>query len=93
MVYFKQKSCVLKEVELRVSLKAFVVGTVMAGATGPAVAQGLWDKIKKGAENTGEAIGQGVEATGEAIGKGATAVGNTVEKGVEGVGEAISSHR
>ncbi len=76
---------------MRVNLKAFVVGALVAGSAGPAVAQGLWDKIKKGAENTGEAIGQGVEATGEAIGKGATAVGNTVEKGVNGVGEAISS--
>ncbi len=58
---------------------------------GPVKAEGLWDKIRKGAETTGEAIGDGVTATGEAIGKGATAVGNTVEKGVTGVGDAISS--
>lgn len=74
-----------------VSLRAFVVCAVVAGVAGPAVAQGLWDRIKKGAENTGEAIGQGAEATGEAIGKGAAAVENAVEKGVDGVGEAISS--
>lgn len=76
---------------MRARWQAFVVGVMVASMAGPTASQGLWGKIKEGAENTGEAIGQGVEATGEAIGKGATAVGNTVEKGVSGVGEAISS--
>ncbi|MCP4826148.1 MAG: hypothetical protein GY892_18845 [Shimia sp.] len=79
------------EAKLRESWKTFGVGVVVAGLAGPAVAQGFWDKVKKGAENTGEVIGQGVEATGDAIGKGAKAIGSTVERGAKGVGEAISS--
>ncbi|WP_294220460.1 hypothetical protein [uncultured Shimia sp.] len=74
-----------------VKWQVLAVGVIVVNLAGPSEAQGLWDKIKQGAETTGEAIGEGVTATGEAIGKGANAVGNTVEKGVNSVGEAISS--
>ncbi|PSL17155.1 hypothetical protein [Shimia abyssi] len=54
----------------------------------PVLAEGgLLDKIKKGAEATGDAIGKGVDATGEAIGKGATAVGDAIDS----TGELLSN--
>ncbi|WP_170399299.1 hypothetical protein [Ruegeria arenilitoris] len=46
---------------------------------GPAFAEGVLDKIKKGAENAADAIGQGAEAVGDTVGKGAEAVGDTVD--------------
>ncbi|WP_171121571.1 MULTISPECIES: hypothetical protein [unclassified Ruegeria] len=47
---------------------------------GPVAAEGVLDKIKKGAENTANAIGRGAES-----------VGNTVEKGVSAVDDTIDS--
>lgn len=46
--------------------------------TGPVYAQGVLDKIKKGAEGTADAIGRGAEAVGETLEKGANAVDETV---------------
>ncbi len=54
------------------------VGLVLAAV--PAASENLWDKVKKGAQDTGKAIGEGAGAVGDAIGK-----------GVESVGESISS--
>ncbi|SFK62964.1 hypothetical protein [Shimia haliotis] len=62
----------------------------MAVAIGPmqgAQAENVWQKIKKGAEQTGEAIGEGAEAVGGAINKGAEAVGNSIES----TGELLSN--
>ncbi|WP_170759761.1 hypothetical protein [Ruegeria lacuscaerulensis] len=47
---------------------------------GPVFAEGVLDKIKKGAENTADAIGRGAES-----------VGNTVEKGANAVDDTVSS--
>ncbi|WP_170571969.1 hypothetical protein [Ruegeria atlantica] len=46
---------------------------------GPASAEGVLDKIKKGAENTADAIGRGAETVGDTIGKGADAVDETLD--------------
>ncbi len=45
---------------------------------GPAYAEGVLDKIKKGAENTANAIGRGAETVGETVEKGANAVDETI---------------
>ena len=45
--------------------------------SGPAAADGVLDKIKKGAENTASAIGQGADAVGTTIEKGVNAVDDT----------------
>ncbi|WP_299660675.1 hypothetical protein [uncultured Ruegeria sp.] len=45
----------------------------------PAFAEGVLDKIKKGAENTATAIGRGAEGVGNTIEKGANAVDETID--------------
>ncbi|WP_170549134.1 hypothetical protein [Ruegeria atlantica] len=45
---------------------------------GPAVAEGVFDKIKKGAANTADAVGRGTETVGNTIQKGASAVEGTI---------------
>ncbi len=57
-------------------LVAVVTGLLICG---PSSAQGLLDKVKKGAENTANAIGSGAESVGNAIDKGANAVGDTID--------------
>ncbi len=47
--------------------------------TSPAIAEGVLDKIKKGAENTANAIGRGAEGVGNTIEKGANAVDETID--------------
>ena len=49
-----------------------------AALSGTVQAQTVWQKIKKGAQNTGEAIGEGANAVGGAISDGADAVGKTL---------------
>lgn len=56
----------------------FLITTIALGS--PVSADGLLGKIKKGAENTADAIGHGAES-----------VGNTIEKGAAAVDEAIDS--
>lgn len=63
----------------------------VGGLAGPVQAQKLWDKVKKGAEATGEAIGSGAEAVGGAVVSGAEAVGDVVSDGATAVGDAIDS--
>ncbi|WP_298847972.1 hypothetical protein [uncultured Ruegeria sp.] len=46
---------------------------------GPAIAEGVLDKIKKGAKNTADAIGHGAESVGNTIDKGAAAVDETID--------------
>ncbi|WP_170325098.1 hypothetical protein [Ruegeria arenilitoris] len=55
----------------------FLAAALLIGA--PAIAEGVLDKIKKGAENTADAIGRGAEAVGDTVEKGAQAVGDTVD--------------
>ncbi len=55
----------------------FLVATLLIG--GPAAAEGVLDKIKKGAENAADAIGHGAEAVGDTVEKGAEVVGETVD--------------
>lgn len=47
--------------------------------SGPAFAEGVLDKVKKGVENTANAIGRGAESVGDTIDKGATAVDQTID--------------
>lgn len=46
--------------------------------SGPADAEGVLDKIKKGAENTADAIGRGADVVGDTVEKGAHAVDDTI---------------
>lgn len=54
----------------------FLAAALLIG--GPAFAEGVLDKIKKGAENTADAIGRGAEKVGDTVGKGAEAVDETI---------------
>jgi len=47
--------------------------------SGPVYAEGVLDKIKKGAENTANAVGQGAEVVGDTVEKGANAVDETID--------------
>ncbi|MFY0619258.1 hypothetical protein [Shimia sp.] len=76
---------------MRHVLTGLGISLLVVTHSSPGVAEGLWGKIKKGAETTGDAIGDGVTATGEAIGNGANAVGGAIEGGVEAVEGAVSS--
>ncbi|WP_171207375.1 MULTISPECIES: hypothetical protein [unclassified Ruegeria] len=49
----------------------------------PLMAEGVLDKIKKGAEKTVDAIGQGAEVVGTTVQKGAAAVDNTIDSTTE----------
>ncbi|TCL09381.1 hypothetical protein BXY66_1426 [Shimia isoporae] len=62
-----------------------------AGGAQQVQAENAWQKIKRGAAQTGEAIGQGVQNTGEAIGEGAQAVGGAINKGAQAVGDSLES--
>ncbi|MFY2825003.1 hypothetical protein [Ruegeria sp. MALMAid1280] len=55
----------------------FLAAALLFG--GPAVAEGVLDKIKKGAENAADAIGHGAEAVGDKVEKGAEVVGESVD--------------
>ncbi|CUJ87918.1 hypothetical protein RUE5091_00613 [Ruegeria denitrificans] len=46
--------------------------------SGPSVAEGVFDKIKKGAATTADAVGRGAETVGNTIEKGANAVEGTI---------------
>jgi hypothetical protein len=72
-------------------LRVFVVAGLGLGLADGGSAETVWNKIKKGASDAGEAIGKGVENTGEAIGQGAQAVGGAINQGATAVGETISS--
>ncbi|WP_170328808.1 hypothetical protein [Ruegeria arenilitoris] len=54
----------------------FLAAALLIG--GPAVAEGVLDKIKKGAENAANAIGQGAEKVGSTVEKGADVVDGTI---------------
>ncbi len=57
----------------------YLILAVAVFLTGPAIAEGVLDKIKKGAENTANAIGRGAEGVGNTIEKGANAVDETID--------------
>ncbi|WP_281994557.1 hypothetical protein [Ruegeria faecimaris] len=57
------------------------VAAVLLG--GPVAAEGVFDKIKKGAANAADVVGQGAETVGETIDKGAKAVEGTVDSTTE----------
>lgn len=52
---------------------------------------GLWNKVKKGAENTGEAIGNTANDVGSAVGNAATKTGDAIDGAAKAVDETISS--
>ncbi len=54
----------------------FLMAALLMG--GPTSAEGVLDKIKKGAESTADAIGRGAEAVGNSVEKGANAVDETI---------------
>ncbi|MES0824233.1 hypothetical protein [Ruegeria sp. SCP11] len=54
----------------------FLMAALLMG--GSASAEGVLDKIKKGAESTADAIGRGAEAVGNSVEKGANAVDETI---------------
>ncbi|MGR3616505.1 MAG: hypothetical protein ACU0BB_10725 [Paracoccaceae bacterium] len=56
---------------------------VLALAGGPAMADGLWDKVQKGVKKTGETIEGGAKAVGDTVSKGADVVGDTVDSTVD----------
>ncbi|NOD34000.1 MULTISPECIES: hypothetical protein [unclassified Ruegeria] len=58
--------------------KAFLFAAALC-LSGPACAEGVLDKIKKGAENTAEAIGRGAESVGDTVNKGAAVVDETID--------------
>lgn len=58
-----------------------------AGFSADAQAENAWQKLKKGAAQTGAAIGDGAEAVGGAINKGAKAVGDSISS----TGELLSN--
>ncbi|MGX9350502.1 hypothetical protein ACS3QZ_04830 [Shimia sp. W99] len=65
-----------------------LLGCALAvGLCGPGQAETAWQKIKKGAKETGEAIGKGAEAVGNTVSDGADAVGKTLDS----TGELISN--
>ncbi|NVO55403.1 hypothetical protein HW561_06345 [Rhodobacteraceae bacterium B1Z28] len=57
----------------------FFVGFACLALSGPTMAEGVLDKIKKGADNTLDAVGQGAQKVGQGIEKGADIVGDTVD--------------
>ncbi|MEP2530463.1 hypothetical protein [Shimia sp.] len=57
-------------------MKNFWGIALILGLVGPVQAESVWDKVKKGAQTTGEAIGDGAQAVGGAVESGAEAVGD-----------------
>lgn len=60
---------------------------LLAGLATPVQAEKLLDKIKKGTQSTGEAIGRGAESIGKGVTRGADAVGDAVQS----TGELLSN--
>lgn len=51
----------------------------VAASSGTVHAENLWDKVKKGARNTGQAIENGAEAVGGAVASGANTVSGAID--------------
>lgn len=73
----------------RLIFSSVVVATAFCGAIGNS--ETLWDRVKRGAENTGGVIEGGLNTTGKAIEKGANSVGDAIAKGADAVGDTVSS--
>ncbi len=55
----------------------------VGASSGTVHAENLWDKVKKGARNTGQAIENGAEAVGGAVASGANTVSGAIDSTVE----------
>jgi hypothetical protein len=60
-------------------LRPLVLIALIASLSGGASAQGLFKKLKKGANDVGTAIGQGANSVGTAVSNGANAVGDSID--------------
>ncbi|SHJ48919.1 hypothetical protein SAMN05444000_10990 [Shimia gijangensis] len=56
-----------------------------------AVAEGLWSKVKKGASDTGQAIGNTAGDVGDAVGDAASKTGDAISGAAKAVDDAVSS--
>ncbi len=84
-----QRTVMRRRVLQRLIFSSVAVVGVLCGAV--AHSETLWNKVKRGAENTGGAIEGGLTSTGKAIESGANSVGGAIAKGVDAVGATVSS--
>lgn len=59
--------------------RVLLIITASLALSGPATAEGLLGKIKKGAEDAADAIGHGAESVGNTVEKGAAVIDETIE--------------
>lgn len=64
-------------------IRPLVIVALIASLSGGASAQGLFKKLKDGANDIGTAIGKGANSVGTAVEKGANAVGESVDSTID----------